>query len=92
MAEKKEFLFCGNPKLRLSICQNFLLLTLILLTCKLLLGLDFSFSKTKTKKKKQKRDKLENLKAIYEGGEMVLNAFKSGIFPLPPIKGTGRPS
>ena len=40
------------------------------------------------KKKKQKRDTIENLNALYEGREMLLNAFKSGIFPLPPIEGT----
>ena len=29
---------------------------------------------------------------IFEVREKILNGFKSGIYPLPPIEGTGRPS
>ena len=35
------------------------------------------------------RDVLESLNALYEGREVVFNAFKSAVFPLPPIEGTG---
>ena len=41
--------------------------------------------------RKVKRDTIESLNALYEGTEMVLNAFKSGIFWLPNIEGTGHP-
>ena len=37
--------------------------------------------------KKQKRNTYESINALYEGMEMVLNAFKSGIFLLPSTKG-----
>ena len=41
--------------------------------------------------RKVKRDTIESLNALYEGTEMVLNAFNSGIFWLPNIEGTGHP-
>ena len=37
----------------------------------------------------KKRDTYESINAIFEGRKMVLNAFKSGVFSLPPTEGTG---
>ena len=39
----------------------------------------------------QKSDTLESINILYEGREIVLNAFKSGIFPLQPTDVIGRP-
>ena len=41
--------------------------------------------------KKAKRDTLESLYALYEGREMVLNVFKSGIFEMFSFEGTCNP-
>ena len=38
--------------------------------------------KLRNPEKKQKRDTLESLNALYDGRKTVLDAFKSGIFPL----------
>ena len=34
---------------------------------------------------------LKSTSAVFDGREMVLNGFKSGIFPITPMEGTGRP-
>ena len=39
--------------------------------------------------KKQKRNTVENIYALYEGREMVLKPFKSGMFPLKPTEVLG---
>ena len=46
------------------------------------------YKQARNKKKKQKKDTLENLNELYEGRAMVINAFKSGIFLLPPTEET----
>ena len=54
---------------------------------------EFKKGQNKTKryiKKKAKRDTLKSLNALYEGREMVLNVFKSGICPFNLTEGTGR--
>ena len=38
---------------------------------------------------KIKKDTCKSAYTIYEGRELILNAFKSGIFPLKAIKGGG---
>ena len=40
-------------------------------------------------KKQQKKDTLKNLYAYFEGSEIVLDTFESGIFPINKIEGTG---
>ena len=54
-------------------------------------GKEFSEkSKARTKDgKDKKRNTFENVNAFYEGPELILNAFKSGIFPTKAIKGKG---
>ena len=37
----------------------------------------------------KKRDTYESINSIFEGRKLVLNAFKSGVFSLPPTDGTG---
>ena len=44
--------------------------------------------KAKTVKKK-KSDSFKSINALYEGYELTLNAFKSGIFPLRPTQRKG---
>ena len=39
--------------------------------------------------KNDKNDFFDSAKNLYEGRELVLNAFKSGLFPLKSIKVTG---
>ena len=57
-------------------------------------GKEFSEkSKARTKDgKDKKRNTFENVNAFYEGPKLILNAFKSGIFPTKAIKGKGRPA
>ena len=38
------------------------------------------------------RDALDSFSALYEGSEMVRNSFERGLFWIPPIEGTWRPS
>ena len=40
-----------------------------------------------TQGKDKKRDTCESAYALYEGRELILNAFKSGIFPIKATKG-----
>ena len=40
-----------------------------------------------TRGKDKKRDTCESAHALYEGRELILNAFKSGIFPIKATKG-----
>ena len=55
------------------------------------------FNKTATQdpgnfsKKKRKRDTVDSPNALYEGCEIVINAFKSRVFPVSSIKGTHNP-
>ena len=42
-----------------------------------------------SKKKKSINDTSENINALYQGQELTLNAFKSGIFPLKTIQWKG---
>ena len=42
--------------------------------------------------KDKKRNTFDSVNALYEGRELTLNAFKSGIFPLKATKSEGRPS
>ena len=57
-----------------------------------LFGYFFYFnSKTKPKSKKDKRrknDVFDSVENIYNGRELVINAFKSELFPLKPTAGT----
>ena len=43
----------------------------------------------KTKGKDEKRNTFDSLNALYEGRELTLNAFKSGIFPIKEKQGKG---
>ena len=48
--------------------------------------------KTKTfQYKKRKRNTLKSLNALYEDREIIVNGFRSGIFPLKRTEGTGNP-
>ena len=52
---------------------------------------DFN-SKTKPKSqkyKKRKKDVFDSIKNLYKGRELVINAFKSGLFPLKSTAGEG---
>ena len=52
---------------------------------------DFN-SKTKAKSqkdKKRRKDVFDSVKNLYKGRELVINAFKSGLFPLKQITGEG---
>ena len=42
------------------------------------------------KKIRKKRNTFDSISAIYEGRELTLNAFKSGMFPIKATKGKGR--
>ena len=47
-------------------------------------------SRPKTAKSKdKKRNTFESLNALYEGRELILNGFKSGIFPIEETQGKG---
>ena len=57
----------------------------------LIIFFDFN-SKTKlksTKDKKRKNDVFDTARNFYKGRELVINAFKDGLFPLKSITGTG---
>ena len=41
------------------------------------------------KKMREKRNIFDSVNALYEGCELTLNAFNSGIFPIKEIKGEG---
>ena len=62
----------------------------------ILLGEVAEFNKNtklrKFQKKKQKRDNLDSVNTLFDGREIVLNAFKSRMFQLPPIEGRRCPS
>ena len=45
-----------------------------------------------TKGKNKKEILLRLVNALYEGQELTINAFKSGIFPIKSTQGEGRPS
>ena len=47
-------------------------------------------SKPRTKTSKDKRNTFESVNALYEGRELILNAFKSGIFSIKATKGKGQ--
>ena len=47
------------------------------------------FYKRSKEGKNKKRDTYESAYAFYEGGEITLNVFKSGIFPLKPSQEKG---
>ena len=50
-------------------------------------------SKPKTKEGKDKKwNTFDSVNPFYEGGELTLNAFRSGIFPIKTTKGKGCPS
>ena len=50
-------------------------------------------SKPKTKEGKDKRrNTFDSINALYEGRELTLNAFRSGIFPIKATQGKGRSS
>ena len=46
-------------------------------------------SRPKNKEGKAKKNTFDNSKALCEGQELTLNAFKSGIFPIKETKGEG---
>ena len=49
-----------------------------------------NYTKTRNLQRKNKKiSTLESINALYEGKEMVLNAFKSWIFPFYPTEGIG---
>ena len=48
-------------------------------------------NKTRPKRKKDMEKKtFDSVSALYEGGKLTLNAFKSGIFPIKATKAKGR--
>ena len=51
-------------------------------------------SKPRTKEGllKTKKKTFESKSALYKGQELIINAFKSGIFPIKETQGKGRPS
>ena len=49
-------------------------------------------SKPRTKESKAKKHTVCSVNALYEGRELTLNAFKSGIFSIKGTKGEGRSS
>ena len=50
-------------------------------------------SRPKTKEgKDKKRITFDSVSALYEGCELTLDAFRSGIFPIKETQGKGRPS
>ena len=50
-------------------------------------------SRPKAKEDKdEKRNTFDSVNALYEGRELTLNAFRSGIFPIKEIQEKGRPS
>ena len=52
--------------------------------------LDFSNqSRPRSKKIKKKQDTIDNINSLYEGGEKIINAFRSGIIPKNETKGKG---
>ena len=46
-------------------------------------------NRAKTKEKKRKNDVFDSVRNLSKGRELVINAFKSGLFPLKPTTGTG---
>ena len=51
-------------------------------------------NKSRSKRKKgkdKKRNTFDSVSALYEGRELTLNAFRSGIFPIKETQGNGRP-
>ena len=51
-----------------------------------------SFNKSGPKSKKDKENKqttLDNINALYEGRELILNTFRSGTFPMKEKQGKG---
>ena len=49
-------------------------------------------SRPKTKEVKDKKNTFDNVSALYEGRELTITAFRSGIFPVKEKQGQGRTS